>query len=148
MHQIAKGLVCALLFVATPALAEEWNGVAQVREMTGYVDVGSIRSEGAMTTFDLFTGYMYGQGQAGEVYYVITALSADCSTGAFSVRSRRAFDIDRKAFAIKDSDTIEDPLAENEFAKGLREFICNPNRKSSRKTADPYRASDDYFGGF
>ncbi|WPZ04412.1 hypothetical protein T8S45_02420 [Blastomonas marina] len=148
MLRMVKGLACSLMLVATPALAEEWHEFAKTGETIGFVDTDTLRTDAAPVTFDMFVGYMYGQGKDGEVYYVIYRMSADCSSGTLTVLSLRAFDIDRKPIPNASRDTIEDPLAERTFASDVHDLACVAKGRSSGKTNDPYRASDDYFGGF
>lgn len=148
MLRMAKGLACSLMLVATPALAEEWHEFAKTGETIGFIDTDTHRTEATPVTFDMFVGYMYGQGKEGEVYYVIYRMSVDCDSGSLSTLSLRAFDIDRKPIPNASRDAIEDPLAERSFASDVRDVACAAERRSSGKTPDPYRASDDYFGGF
>lgn len=147
MLQIANILAGSLILAASPPQAEQWYKVTQTGEYIGFADGGSLQVAGDLREFELFVGYIDAQGQMGEIYYAIERLQVDCSTGTATRLSVRTFDIDRRPLTPKTGSAIADPMTQSDFAEEVRAFACGDDQNSFERISDPYKESDEYFGG-
>ena len=135
---------------ASPASAEHWSrfgltGSGRLTEVD-FVDLESLSQLGNTFSVDTFRGSHNGLGDRPGVIYDEGKLEISCTQRKFRIMAEIDYAADRSIVLTSGPEAGWHAVGQGTLAGAIWQFACE-GRYTDRLIADPFKETDDYFGG-